>query len=334
MATEVILQKELFKVRLNEPLFSEAVNLKALAIAKGIYSGLVPSKVGNTIKIGIGSDPRNLAVVHTELGYSITFVSVDEYTIDFTGHTIYPVWIVLEAVYDTVNETSGRIFATANPQPWHVVICKVLNSNLDIDFDTRTTGLLPGVGVKDVDSNNNDGIDNRYARVDHVHRGVKKIIAGNNITISPTTGVGEVTIASNITISNPTVITGKILGSNFRYGTPLSLTYSAPNKGFVPSSTTTLVDNPCIGVLITDQPANNTDVDVGILGQYNVHNSVFTSTITDAHIGKPMYIASGTSGRFTLIPPSVMQRIGVIKDISGTDVICVINPSLDVIEIV
>lgn len=335
MVADIVLQRELFKIRLNEPLYSEADNIKALPIPKGIYKGLVPTKVGNTIKLGVGTDNMNLAVIHTVNNFSITFHSIDEYTLDFTGHTQYPAWIVLEANYTTSADTTGRIFVTTvAPSLELVKICKVLNSNLDFDIsiDSRDFGLIAGVDVKDVSNIVSAGSDPRYARVDHVHKGVRSVQAGTNISIDAL-GNGDYRINATVTPTSSVpkvIISGKYLASPKPKGTPLTLTWDGSNSGFtLAKADSNLIVRPCIGVLVTDNPSTGSTVDVLVNGEADITSAVFNTTITNGDVGKAFYVAS-VDGKLT-ISNSVnpMQRVGVIKQV-GASIICIINPSLDV----
>lgn len=336
MVADIPLQKELFKIRLNEPLYSEADNIKALPIPKGIYKGLVPSVIGNTIRINVGTDNMNLAVIHTANNFSITFQSVEEYVLDFTGHTQYPAWIVLEAIYTTSSETTGRIFVTTvTPSAELVKICKVLDSSLSLDLSiaSRDFGLIPGTNIKAVSDTSSIGSDPRYARVDHVHQGVKSVQAGSNITIDAL-GNGDYRINATMTPTNSVpkvIVNGKYLASPQPRGSALSLTFDGTNSGFtLAKSDSGLITKPCIGVLVTDNPPTGSTIDVLVNGEANIAGAVFNPTVNNGDVGKAFYVSS-IAGKLT-ISSSVnpMQRVGVIKQISGSDVICIINPSLDV----
>lgn len=205
-----------------------------------------------------------------------------------------------------------------------------------VDTIDRDIGLVGADSVAAISATGSAGVSRRYARGDHTHEGVRQIIAGTGISITPSGGKGVVTVsgAGGPVIVDKVQTTAKFLESvtGVRYGTPLAFKFVG-SSGCVRAVNSDLHNFPCIGLLITDTPAVNAVVDIVLYGVFAVHNSVFSRTITNADIGKPVIVVS--TGRLVpdIISSGNLQRVGVIKDISGVDIIVAVNPDLTVIEI-
>jgi hypothetical protein len=344
---QISLLDSLFFIRKNESLFSQADNTKLLPLQVGIYKGFVPSAIGsNKLRISIGSDDINLAVIKTDTGYSLTFKSVDQYDLDFTGHTVFPVYVVLEGSFDLVNPTSGRILTVSAVQPHHVKICKVTGiSGGNVTFTVvegvdRDVGLLPAVGVPlAVNDTANVGSSIRYARADHVHEGVHRIIAGSSkVVITPSSGLGDVTIDVNIAAVTevPSVVTTSVYRDTVSAprGTPVSYKKVGTNKGVVRSDSATLATFPCVGLLKTNNPTTGSSVDIVTNGEAVANIAVFNVAPSDSDIGKPVYVASGLGKLAFGAAPAIgaVQRVGFIKDVVGSDVTITVSVSPDVFE--
>jgi len=88
------------KFRHGERYTSEASNKKFLGIPRGVYLGFVPSFSGNTLTLApdlnYGLSFARLTSQDDPL-YSVDVVTTNSATLDFTGHTIFPVNVVLRA---------------------------------------------------------------------------------------------------------------------------------------------------------------------------------------------------------------------------------------------
>lgn len=99
------------KVRFKEPFGSEALNLKLTGIIPtGIYRGYTPSPQTN-FQLFINTDPTSndsVAVVELATNFNLTVRHAQQVVLDFTGHSVFPVLVVLRADYSiTSNPFSG-----------------------------------------------------------------------------------------------------------------------------------------------------------------------------------------------------------------------------------
>jgi len=116
------------KLRFREPYMSEGNNLKSSGIVPyGIYQGFTPNVGADPNVLILNTDgTRNdsVAVCETYLAppdvanYNLTIRSTDQLQLDFTGHTVFPVWVVLRPAYSIVahpfSGTTSAQFVTIN----------------------------------------------------------------------------------------------------------------------------------------------------------------------------------------------------------------------------
>lgn len=316
-----LLDPDELKIRWEEPYVSAALNRKLLPQGKGIFRGFIPVVNGNVVELHLDSVANDsVGVVETQNHYSVLIYLTRQVDFDFTGHGIFPVWIVLEATYDINTPTTGRILVVDGAQlkPWHTRICKI-DSGLVIDLNERDEFLkFSTANPAPVGAASSPGTMNELPRRDHVHEGVHKIIAGSNVSVTPANGLGDVTI--DVTLP-PSGTPGHIIQDE---GVDL---FQRPKLNF-------------IGQVITvqDDPGNNaTKVIVGtgvpqtlFAGGSNVPGtSQFVAAADHVHAiaadGLPNSVGSVNSGGVS----SVLARIdhvhaGVHKILAGTNI--TINP--------
>jgi hypothetical protein len=116
------------KLRFREPYMSEGNNLKSSGIVPaGIYQGFTPNVGADPNVLILNTDgTRNdsVAVCETYLAppdvanYNLTIRSTDQLQLDFTGHTVFPCWVVLRPAYSIVahpfSGTTSAQFVTIN----------------------------------------------------------------------------------------------------------------------------------------------------------------------------------------------------------------------------
>lgn len=90
------------KARFKEPFVSEALNLKAAGIVPpGVYRGFTPTGLaGSIVDFDVDSaSGDSVAVVETPQNFNMTVRSPGKVSVDMTGHTVFPVFIVLRTDY-------------------------------------------------------------------------------------------------------------------------------------------------------------------------------------------------------------------------------------------
>lgn len=141
------------KLRFREPYMSEGNNLKSSGIVPyGIYQGFTPNVGADPNVLILNTDgTRNdsVAVCETYLAppdvanYNLTIRSTDQLQLDFTGHTVFPCWVVLRPAYSivahpfsgttsaqfvTINDTTTTPYDDSNPLAIHhgdIKICRI-----------------------------------------------------------------------------------------------------------------------------------------------------------------------------------------------------------------
>jgi len=118
------------KIRYGEKYLSEAINRKFLGIPRGVYLGFVPSFAGNALTLAV--DPTygvSFARLTSSLDplSSVDVVTIAPLTLDFTGHVIYPVNIVLKADAALGQPHQAQIVTQLGPPsgPTEILICRV-----------------------------------------------------------------------------------------------------------------------------------------------------------------------------------------------------------------
>lgn len=125
--------EESVKLRFQEPFASDAINKKHTGIIPaGIYRGYEPNPQPNFQLFvntdGVSND--SAAVVETTTHYNLTIRTEQQLVLDFSGHTTFPVYVVLRAEYTFSphpfsGSTDSKVVTTQVTQPGDVKICKV-----------------------------------------------------------------------------------------------------------------------------------------------------------------------------------------------------------------
>ena len=137
-----VFTNEEVKYRYGEKYISEASNKKFLGIPRGVYLGFTPSFSGNvmtlTPDVSYGVSLARLISPDDNLS-SIDVVTISNITLDFTGHTTFPVNVVLQCRDEPTDPdypdgvcTLGRPYraeiittASAPADPTQILICRV-----------------------------------------------------------------------------------------------------------------------------------------------------------------------------------------------------------------
>lgn len=161
--------EESVKFRFQEPFGSQAANLKdAGIIPPGIFRGYEPNPQPN-YQLFINTDGVNndsVAAIETPTHYNLTIRTEQQLVLDFSGHTTFPVFVVLRGNYSLSphpfsGNTDAKIVTTQVIQPGDIRICSVtgigaLNAPIvDVSLADRNGGYLltPGGNLARVIAN-------------------------------------------------------------------------------------------------------------------------------------------------------------------------------------
>jgi hypothetical protein len=109
-----LLPDDSVKVRFKEPQVSQALNMKTDGIVPpGIYNGFTPNVGADPNVLLLNTDPyRNDSVAVADVynlngavwtaDYNLTIRTTLQVQLDFTGHTVFPCWVVLRPAYSIV----------------------------------------------------------------------------------------------------------------------------------------------------------------------------------------------------------------------------------------
>lgn len=148
--------EESVKFRFQEPFGSQAANLKSAGIIPpGLFRGYSPNPQPNyQLFINTdGSSGDSVGVVETTDHFSLTVRTEQQLVLDFSGHTTFPVFVVLRAEYSLSphpfsGNTDAKIVTTQLVLPGDIRICSVtgigaLNAPIvDVSQADRNGGYL------------------------------------------------------------------------------------------------------------------------------------------------------------------------------------------------
>ncbi len=110
----VTLAREYVKLRFLEESAPKGVNDRLYAMPRGVYAGFVPAVSSGSSILSLGVDGlENFSLL--KVGGKTTNTMVDVFTdsvvtLDFGGHTVFPVYVLATADYSSGSPTYGRIF--------------------------------------------------------------------------------------------------------------------------------------------------------------------------------------------------------------------------------
>jgi len=111
--------KDQVKLRWGERYTSAGLNKKFLGIPNGVYLGFTPSSVAGSNILDLTIDPAwgvSVGRVKSNLGpYGVDIVSEANVAVDFTGHTVFPVYVFITGAFRVNLETSAQITTRSTP---------------------------------------------------------------------------------------------------------------------------------------------------------------------------------------------------------------------------
>jgi hypothetical protein len=114
-----VFTKDQVKLRWGERYTSAGLNKKFLGIPNGVYLGFTPSSVAGSNILDLTIDPAwgvSVGRVKSNLGpYGVDIVSEANVAVDFTGHTVFPVYVFITGAFRVNLETSAQITTRSTP---------------------------------------------------------------------------------------------------------------------------------------------------------------------------------------------------------------------------
>ena len=138
-------------VRFRETRFTEAVNRRWYGLPRGVYVGWTPQVTPGSLVLTLATDTR-LGFSSLKVGAQSTPVQVDVFTdsavtLNFTGHTQFPVYVIARADYAAKAPTRGRVITrtTGAAGPQEINLCKVdlVSADLVVDVTVPSSRHLP-----------------------------------------------------------------------------------------------------------------------------------------------------------------------------------------------
>jgi hypothetical protein len=284
--------KEFVKVRFLEPNVAQGINQRWLGMPRGVYLGFIPSVTPGSKLLTLEVDPGNsfslLKVPSSEETMAVDIFTADPVILDFSAHTVWPVYVLATAQYITGRPTQGKIFtraATANSIN-EVVICKIDKTGDDlvvettlptsnqppVAFKTQPYGYMPENAIDDLATTNATVVEVIAARTSVFtggHGDLKTRLDADMIgtEIADRLGLRPVHLISNAH-PDKSGTTANVSGS-----------FTETGRVFGPTLTIEANANETTEGAITDGSRNICFVIDGTTGQ----------RITDANSGEPVY---------------------------------------------
>ena len=167
----LLLSNDFVKVRFFEPDVPFALNQRWLGMPRGVYLGFDPTTVPGSRLLTLAVDAtQNFSLLKVPSSDEQVMVDVfagADVVLDFSGHTVWPVYVLASSTYQRVRPTQGKIFTRATPANAvsEITICKVnkvggnlvvetdapVNRNQPIAFATQSYGYMPSASIENLD---------------------------------------------------------------------------------------------------------------------------------------------------------------------------------------
>lgn len=132
---------ESVSVRFREQRVSEALSTRWLGLPRGVYSGFTPQVSAGSQILTLAADSRvgfsSLKVGAQSFPVQVDIFTKGSVTLNFSGHTQYPIFVIARADYARDTHTRARIFTrtTGASGPQEINICQVDKPNDDLVVD-------------------------------------------------------------------------------------------------------------------------------------------------------------------------------------------------------
>jgi hypothetical protein len=133
--------KSLVRARFLEPNGSSSINTRHYGLPRGVYLGYTPEVTAGSLILKLKPDPRlgfsTLKVGAQSTRAQLDVIAAGDVELDFTGHTVYPVYVLARADYKAGTPSQGRILTrTTGPSgPQEIVLCRISKPAADLVAD-------------------------------------------------------------------------------------------------------------------------------------------------------------------------------------------------------
>jgi len=147
----ITLSRDYVKLRFYEPDVPYALNQRWLGMPRGVYLGFEPHVESGSKVLTLNVDSVNhfslLKVPSARKQVMIDLFTDSAVELDFSAHTVWPVYVMASATYDRTAATQGKIFTRASgpSSVSEVLICKVdsVDGELVLSSESPTTSQPP-----------------------------------------------------------------------------------------------------------------------------------------------------------------------------------------------
>jgi hypothetical protein len=147
----ITLSNQYVKLRFFEPEVTQALNQRWLGMPRGVYLGYEPAVTPGSNILSLNVDATQnfslLRVPSSEERVMVDIFTDQVVELDFSAHSVWPVYVLASATYKTGSATQGKIFTRAATAVSvnEVLICKVDKpvDDLVIEADIPTTRQPP-----------------------------------------------------------------------------------------------------------------------------------------------------------------------------------------------
>lgn len=170
----ITLSNEFVKLRFFEPDVPKAINRRWIGMPRGVYLGFEPTvaPASRTLVLTVDAQ-QNFSLLRVPSRSERVMVDIftsESIELDFTAHTVWPVYVIATSDYEPRTPTQGKIFTRASNATGidEVVICKVdkVGDDLVVDvtaptnrqqplaFDSQPYGYMPSNAIEDLAATN------------------------------------------------------------------------------------------------------------------------------------------------------------------------------------
>lgn len=142
-----VFSRDYVKVRFLEESVPLAINRRHYGMPRGVYLGFIPAASPGSSVLALNPDPNHgfslLKVGSAGARVNVDLFTADVIQLDFTNHTVFPVYVLATANYTQGVVTNARVFTRSTPAsgPNEITICQVSKPAADLVADTTVPTL-------------------------------------------------------------------------------------------------------------------------------------------------------------------------------------------------
>lgn len=310
----IALSNEFVKVRWFEPNAAEAVNRRWIGMPRGVYFGFTPSVSPGARLLTLAVDENHnfsLLKVPSQVDRVMVDIFVGEdMTLDFTGHNVWPVYVLATAVFQSRGPTQAKIFTRASAASGidEIGICRVdkVGDDLVIDvteptnrqepvaFQGQPYGYMPDASIENLFATNLtvvEVIDARSSAFTGSHGSLKARLDADmdGTAMADRLGLRHVHLISNVHL-NRSGTSANVSGS-----------FSETGREIAPNLTITAGGSESVEGAVTDSSRNFCFVVNSTTGQRLIDDASLepiygklTFTETSAGVGKEVHFVNAS----------------------------------------